>query len=180
MKYFIVIPLFLLSFYAKCQNSTSEIYSKIIENYTSSKFVVIKDSTSIGLPESNEAYLSYIKELIPKVQEETLSAFVRNNQYKLELNHSFFNSKLEIVFFSNAEMNFIFKKGDGWAEFYKKYQDANRILTLSAIGFNKNNTQALVYLGHVFNYKAGTGYLLLFELENGTWQIVNKCKIWQS
>lgn len=180
MKYFLVIPLFLLSFYAKCQNSNSEIYSKIIENYTSRKFVVIKDSTSLGLPESNEVYLSYIKELIPKVQEETLSAFVKNNQYKLELNQSLFNSNLEIFFLSNAEMDIIFKKGNGWGEFHKKYDNANGILTLSAIGFNKHNTQALVYLGHTVDYKAGAGYLLLFEFESGTWQIINKSRIWQS
>jgi len=38
-------------------------------------------------------------------------------------------------------------KSDGWDGFYKRFQDSGGFIIVSAVGFNADKTQAIVYSG---------------------------------
>ena len=111
---------------------------------------------------------------------ETLNSFINNNQLKINLTKDNFETDKEIFFISNEESTKIFVKGNGWLEFYEKYGKTQGILTISNIGFSNDFTQALIYRGNQRDWKAGSGYLILFQKINNNWEISEFIEIWIS
>ena len=69
---------------------------------------------------------------------------------------------------------------NGWEEFYRRYPDSPGITTLSRVGFNRERTEALVYMGAQLHYLAGAGNLYRLEKQDGVWKIVEKVMLWIS
>jgi hypothetical protein len=71
----------------------------------------------------------------------------------------------------------------GWEKFFAKYPDAIGIFHMSAVGFNKERTLALVYVGHICLGLCGGGEYHLLEQLNGKWSEIpwsgEKC-MWMS
>lgn len=64
------------------------------------------------------------------------------------------------------EDKFFKKKGPGgWPDFYKKYPKSSGFWSLSAIGYNTEGTEALLYVGHHCGGLCGTGHLVLLAKE---------------
>jgi hypothetical protein len=68
----------------------------------------------------------------------------------------------------------------GWDLFYSKYPDSSGIVNVSRVGFSASGDDALVYLGHRSDWKAGTGYLVLLHKNNGDWDVVKSVVVWMS
>lgn len=168
MKYFVLL---FFGFYGFTQNPKKEIYSKIINNYQYENIIALSDSTSIGYADFDQDYLRFIQRSMPKLQIATLDSFLKNNQIKVKLDKSEFQTDKKMLFISDKESNKIFKEGDGWVEFYEKYGKTQGILTISIIGFNDDMTQGLVYRGNNSDWKNGAGYLILFRKLNEIWEI---------
>jgi hypothetical protein len=81
---------------------------------------------------------------------------------------------------SQQEQLEIFKDGGSWNEFYTGYPDSQGIMTISRVGFNREQDQALVYVGNQSDGKAGAGYCVLLTKENGVWTVQGKVMIWVS
>ena len=80
---------------------------------------------------------------------------------------------------SEATMEQIFSNG-GWDEFNKRYPNCRGSIDLSNVGFNRNRTQALFYIGSQWDWLAGEGRLILLEKKNGRWTEVDNIVIWVS
>jgi hypothetical protein len=88
---------------------------------------------------------------------------------------------VEYVLLDDDEMSDIFTHyEDGWEEFYSRYPDSPGITTLSRVGFNRDGTEALVYMGTQLHYLAGTGNLLRLEKTDGVWKVMEEIMLWIS
>lgn len=85
---------------------------------------------------------------------------------------------LKHVLISAAESNSFFgpekpKEKDGWAMFYEKYPDSPGIIKLSRVGFSRDGSVAIVYMGNQSQWLAGSGGLVAFEKKDGQWRILH-------
>lgn len=59
----------------------------------------------------------------------------------------------------------------GWREFYERFPMSRGYSLVSAVGFNSDKTQALVYFGHHCGGLCGFGRFYLLEKKDGKWQV---------
>ncbi len=81
---------------------------------------------------------------------------------------------------SDAFMEQIFGNGGGWVEFNRRYPNCRGIISLSNVGFNRNKTQALLYIGYQWDWLAGEGRIVLFRKEKTGWVEEANSVIWVS
>jgi len=66
------------------------------------------------------------------------------------------------------------KKGiEGWKDFYSKYPDSGGSISMSAVGFNKDKTLAIVYMGHSCGGLCGGGAYHILRKTDGKWSEVD-------
>ena len=53
-------------------------------------------------------------------------------------------------------------------------------MTLSRVGFNQDQTQALVYIGNQEGPLSGAGYIVLLNKQFGNWELKQKIMVWIS
>jgi hypothetical protein len=63
-------------------------------------------------------------------------------------------------------------KDGGWDGFYKRYPDSGGYIVMSAVGFNKEITRAIVYTGSSCGGLCGSWRFHLLEKMNGKWKEV--------
>ena len=86
-----------------------------------------------------------------------------------------------ITFLSEHESIGIFnRQRNGWAEFRKRFPDANGFITFSEVGFNPTFTQALVSVEKQCGGLCGEGKFVVLKKINGRWMIMRKVYIWNS
>jgi len=77
------------------------------------------------------------------------------------------------------EKNRIFNPGGTfWKGFNQKYPHVAGFTLLSAIGFNEQHNQALLYVGNSCNVLCGSGYLVLLEKKHDKWAAAKTAVIW--
>jgi hypothetical protein len=85
------------------------------------------------------------------------------------------------VLLPGEEIREFFKNGaTGWSKFYEKYGMASGYWELSRVGFNNENSEAVVYLGHHCGGRCGTGEFFLLRKEMGKWVAKNRVMVWIS
>jgi hypothetical protein len=162
------------------------VYSALISSVSDAivsntiKLVVIEENT-VGSDyskrsESNEAY---VRQDMPELQQETLDNYKKANQQSYLLERQF-DLPVSYILISEKEKNDIFQSGRGWDDFYKKYPASQGIMSLSRVGFNSQEDQALVYIGKEENWEGGRGYIFLLIKENNVWKIKREVIAWIS
>lgn len=159
------------------ENEEYAVYSEILsgERYNSD-IIVINDFTSQGLIADAEN----LNSKIPGLTQDTINDYQAKKVESRKLENSFTVSG-KVVFLSEEEETQLFRNGlDGWNKFYKKYPEANGIITFSRVGFNKERTQALVYVGIGCGGLCGDGSFMFLEKINGKWSIRGNKNLWVS
>lgn len=102
----------------------------------------------------------------------------RSSQLAVEL----FGGKNKIILVSDLEVKEFFNEGcnEGWKKLGEKYPNSQGLTTLSRVGFNKEKTRAVVYLGHSFACLGGAGHLVILEKQFDGWKIVQSNMLWIS
>ena len=67
-----------------------------------------------------------------------------------------------------------FREG-GWDGFDKRYPNSRAYIIMSAVGFNKDKTQAIVYIATRCGGLCGRGGFYVLEKINGKWKYVRGC-----
>lgn len=80
---------------------------------------------------------------------------------------------------SGVELKSIFQNANGWTEFQRRFGFAS-ILGLSKVGFNKERTEALVYMSRRAGLKNGEGNYFWIVRGNDGWRIVETIEAWVS
>ncbi|HEX8072226.1 MAG TPA: hypothetical protein VF546_19930 [Pyrinomonadaceae bacterium] len=67
-----------------------------------------------------------------------------------------------------------------WTHFNARYPGAPGLLTLSAVGFNEERTQAIVYATHACGDACGGGTYYVLERRSGGWEVVRRRMAWRA
>ncbi len=70
-------------------------------------------------------------------------------------------------------MAFFRKTGGNWPEFYRRYPDSGGYIEMSAVGFDRSKTRAMVYVAHSCGGLCGNGADHLLEKVDGVWHDAN-------
>lgn len=143
------------------------------------KIIVIKVRTEDqidSLLKEQDREISYlaIKKNIPELDQQTLDNFKTVNQESVLLKRQF-NLPVNYVLLSPEEV-----KNIRWNDFYNQYPGAQGVMELSRVGFNRNKTQALVYVGNSSYPLAGEGLYVFLIRVNNIWTIQKEMQYWIS
>jgi len=130
-----------------------------------------------------------MKEIRETAAKDLLQDYTQKNKISVLL-EARFSSRLPVALISEAQRDRIFDiKGegekktanlDGLKELERLYPNSQGFLSLSRIGFNKDSTQALVYVGNVCGGLCGSGqFFFLVKAGNG-WKVKLLATTWVS
>ncbi|HEX8566604.1 MAG TPA: hypothetical protein VF648_13240 [Pyrinomonadaceae bacterium] len=161
------------------------VYKAILQGFIrkETKRLVIKKQTSTVSENFASFFGEGLPNILPPLLKETVDDFSSRNQKSATLTNKFdLNVKINFV---GEEINKLFENNavggkDGWKIFNKKYPNANGIIEVSRVGFNKSKTQALISLGQSCGWLCGNGSFRLLTKKNNKWEIENTYTTWNS
>jgi hypothetical protein len=122
-----------------------------------------------------------MREMMPGISEETINDFHHKPSVCLKQS---FNLGVKIILLNKQEYNEVFapkvKNTNVWNVFRNKYPNADGIISLSNVGFNREMNQALVYVSQARDYTDGVGRYYFLSNENGVWRIKKYANVWVS
>lgn len=103
----------------------------------------------------------------------------KNQSYTLLANH--FTSKNEVYLYDEDKISQVAKpKLTGWEAFYNAYPNSQGLLRFSRVGFNNQNTVAMIYIESQSYLMNGFGEIIkLVKIEN-KWVIADRIHLWMS
>lgn len=158
------------------------VYNALLNNkYTNknTRQVLIMDQTRLNKPKTLEQDLSSIQEHTP-LASELVDSFLERNQQPYTLK-PILDLDLEYQLLTQEEVDKFqqLDEASNWKLFYKKYPDTVGFLHLSRVGFNRDLSQALVYLEHYHYEQPITGSYFLMTRNSGRWE-VNEIMGWNT
>jgi len=141
---------------------------------------VVRSLTRSGLQTpADERMLSYLRENLEGLDEETLTDFLAKNreQYAIEPD---LNPGGRLLCVGDKEFGHIFRDGDGWARFRRQFPESDGTLRFSRVGLDSDVTQAMLYAGQQFDWNVGSGGFWLFSRYNGEWTEAGRVGSWIS
>ncbi len=149
-------------------NDTNKLQTK--KKQKINKAVVIMSETKVFKIMPND-----LKANLKGLQDETIQNYIIRNKTTMTLENKF-RCEMKIILVKESKIKKILKKG--WSNFKKKYPYSSGFIFLSRVGFNKDKTQALIYVGELWGPLAGVGYYILYNLENGEWISKASFMVW--
>jgi len=157
------------------------------------KFLVISDRAmfkdNFGEQKlSLDEKLQRKKKYYPSVANDTFLDFDTKSTQSSKLKSNF-NLSVEYVLINEDELtkNVLANeaekekdKRDGKYFLYEKYPDANGLISISKVGFNKEKNQAFVEVELTFCGLCGSGDYVLLEKEQGIWKVKEIFNRWVS
>lgn len=94
--------------------------------------------------------------------------------YKLETK---FSIPQTVILISKEELN---ENSTGWDAFHEKYPNSSGVIQISRVGFNSNQTQAILYFDYQYAMLWGEGYLIFLTKDEGKWIVKEQISLWVS
>jgi hypothetical protein len=154
--------------YLSLSRDELDIINQIIKsiNYEN-KIIVINENIEITYPPTNDRKrdIRNITKYLRKnkvIGTDLIKSFEKNNNKEMVLNEDI-----------NFDFNFI------WNKQYEPNNELNYYgkITLSKVGFNKEQTKAIIYIGVILKGE-GRGDYYIIEKENEEWKIINIIGAW--
>jgi hypothetical protein len=172
------------------------IYSAVLDEYFAKqqqiKHVVIGDHTMMDFPPILMGMSSFgdsMKEIRETAAKDLLQDYTQKNKTSVLL-EARFSSRLPVALISEAQRDRIFDiKGEGekktanlagLKELQRLYPNSQGFMSLSRIGFNKDSTQALVYVGNVCGGLCGSGQFFFLVKAGNRWTVKLLATTWVS
>jgi hypothetical protein len=141
---------------------------------------VVRSLTRSGLQvPADERMLSYLRENLGGLEEETLADFLAKNREQHPIEPDL-NPGGRLLCVGDEEFEQIFRDGDGWARFRREFPGSDGTLRFSRVGLNPGTTQAILYAGQQFDWNVGSGGFWLFSQIDGEWTEVGRVGNWIS
>ncbi len=164
----------------------SAVYTALFQDlYNASKDrpIILIDSTSIGVPPGLVAKVTVKGEqtarFLSRLSPETKQDWTDRNKEHTRL-PSPCHLAPDCVIFDIADIAPLVKDDRAWRRFLSKHPNAPGIVVVSRIGFNRDLTEAIVYVGRACGSICGEGeYVRLIKL-NGSWAADDHTIVWLS
>jgi hypothetical protein len=141
---------------------------------------VVRSLTRSGLQvPADERMLSYLRENLERLDEETLNDFLAKNLEHHPIEPDL-NPGGRLVCVGDEEFEHIFRDKDGWARFRREFPDSDGTLRYSRVGFDRDVKQAMLYAGQQFDWNVGSGGFWLFSRLDGEWTEAGRAGSWLS
>ncbi len=142
---------------------------------------VVRSLTRSGLPlpGGEERALSYLRENLEGLGEETLADFLAKNRERHPVEPDL-NPGGRLVCVDDEEFHHIFRDREGWNRFRRTFPESDGTLRFSRVGFDRAVTQAMIYAGQQFDWHVGSGGFWLFSKAGGTWAESGRVGNWIS
>lgn len=118
--------------------------------------------------------LSYLRENLVDLGEETLADFVAKNRERHPIRPDF-DPDGRLTCLDDEEFHRVFRDAEGWERFRWMFPDSDGTLRFSRVGLDRDVTQALIYAGQQFDWNVGSGGYRLFSKRDGSW--IERCKV---
>ncbi len=164
----------------------STVYTILFQDlYDASKDrpIILIERTSIGVPPGliakvdvrGEQTTRFLSRLSPETKQDWDD---RNKEHALLPSPC--HLAPECVVFDVADIARLVKNDRAWRGFLKKHPNSPGIVVVSRIGFNRERTEAIVYVGRACGSICGEGeYVRLMKL-NGSWVVDDHTVVWLS
>ncbi len=142
---------------------------------------VVRSLTRSGLPPpgGEERALSYMRENLEGLGEETLADFLAKNREQHPIEPDL-NPGGRLTCVGDEEFQQIFRDREGWERFRQAFPESDGTLRFSRVGLNRDVTQAMLYAGQQFDWHIGSGGYWLFSKSDGVWTEVGRLGTWIS
>jgi len=147
-----------------------QIYSLLLpheESYGFAKGTLIIQEETVSEPGASQPCVSSdaarrFKNAIAEYHRSNKESWLLKRQFQIE-------KPYEVV--SSDAIQDLFKD-NGWKSFYKSYPQSGGYVIMSAVGFNREKTRAIVYTGSSCGALCGSWRFHLLEKINGNWKEV--------
>ena len=141
---------------------------------------VVRSPTRSGLHmPGDERMLSYMRENLEGLDEETLTDFLAKNREQHPVAPDL-NPGGRLVCVGDEEFEHIFRDGEGWTRFRREFPASDGTLRFSRVGLDREVTQAMLYAGQQFDWNLGSGGFWLFSKSDGEWTKAGRVGSWIS
>jgi len=134
--------------------------------------------SSLQVP-PDKRMLSYLRENLEGLEEETLADFLAKNREQHPVEPDL-NPGGRLDCMSDEEFEHIFRDMDGWARFRREFPGSDGTLRFSRVGLHRDSTQAILYAGQQFDWNVGSGGFWLFSSLDGAWTEAGRVGSWIS
>jgi hypothetical protein len=142
------------------------VYSAILDHGWNKGSIAIRDHTDPGLFQNDE----WRETTAGKTYPEAVSDFKTVNEKDTQIeNHFDYSGKISLI--DQQEFKSTIGGGDGWESFRKNNPGFSGIVTLSAVGFDRNGSHALVNVSYLCGNRCGNGNFYILETRDGKWVI---------
>lgn len=171
---------------ANSVNDEYEVYSttiqiRFVEDWTN--LLVIQDTTSVSHLSnlSTDKRVQTLKELYPSIADDTLEDFSNKQVLPQHLKANFkLTVKYELLSKMEIEHHSKKIKDDGHKFLSERYPGAWGFIRLSKIGFNRQRTEAFLYVEKTLCPLCGSGDYILLSKEGNVWRVKNIFPVWVS
>ncbi len=141
---------------------------------------VTRSLTRSGLPPPGEEQaISYLRDNLDGLDEETLADFLAKNREQHPVEPDL-NPGGRLICVDDEEFHLIFRDGEGWERFRRTFPESDGTLRFSRVGFDRDVTQAMLYAGQQFDWNVGSGGFWLFSKAGGAWVESGRAGTWIS
>ncbi|HKH11062.1 MAG TPA: hypothetical protein VKA73_07950 [Rubrobacter sp.] len=141
---------------------------------------VVRSSTLSGLRGADEGpVLSYLRENLPGLGEETLADFLAKNRERHPVEPDF-DPEGRLTCLGDEAFRDVFRDGEGWERFRRMFPGSDGTLRFSRVGLDRGVRQALIYAGQQFDWNVGSGGYWLFSKVDGSWTGRGRAGAWIS
>ncbi|MBA2694087.1 MAG: hypothetical protein H0U65_16605 [Rubrobacter sp.] len=140
---------------------------------------VVRSETrgGLGMPSDEERMLSYIRENLEGMSEETILDFLEKNRGRHPVEPNL-DPRGRLLPIADEEFRHIFRDGEGWTRFRETFPESDGSLRVSRVGFDGAVSQALIYAGQQFDWETGSSGFWLFTKTGGEWVEAGRAGEW--
>jgi hypothetical protein len=164
----------------------SAVYTMLFQDlYDASKDrpIILIERTSIGVPPGLITKVSTEGEqtarFLARLSPETKQDYTDRNKEHARL-PSPCHLAPQCIVFDVAEVAPLVKNDRAWRGFMKKHPNSPGIVVVSRIGFNRDGTEAIVYVGRACGSICGEGEYVRLLKVNGSWAVDDHTVVWLS
>lgn len=157
------------------------IYNLVINSRyarSSTQLLVIQEETAFGNTKDNSLadQLKYVSAKLPQIEQSVFREFSVKNSKSHKLSDNF-NLRMKHTLAGSDVLDPMLQLPSFWREFYKRFPDAQGMLSLSRVAFNSELNQALVYIATASGPDTGGSYYVFLTKKGSYWTILHDVKV---